>query len=87
MKTNYETVSGVVRVPLDNQCFGDFYVLIVPDPNRGTQNHYLMHDRSGVVVFMFGTQCTDIEEAAGIAHWSGPEYIAEFVKQHFAEEE
>lgn len=88
MLTNFEPVPGVIRVSLDQQNFGPFYVLIVPDPKTNLRSYYLMHETSGIVLFMFGSGQPETDEhAAELAYWNGPDYIPEFVKQHFTEEE
>lgn len=88
MEIKFEPVPGVIRVSLAHHGFGGFAVLIVPDPKTKLRTYYLTHDTSGVVLFMFGSgqEETD-EQAADLAFWNGPEYIPEFVRQHFTENE
>ena len=86
-KIPFEPVPGVIRVSLAHHGFGNFTVLIVPDPETQLRKYYLTHDKSGVVLFMFGAGQIETDKySVDVAYWNGPEYIPDFIKQHFTEE-
>lgn len=87
MNIDFTITPGVIRVPLVKLGFGDFYALIVPDPEKSMQNYYLMHEQSAVVLYMFGSQIENAADAAEMAYWNAMDHIPDFVKQHFADEE
>lgn len=88
MEINFKPVPGVIRVDLNAHGFGPLYVLIVPDPETHHRTYYMMHNSYGVILYMFGScqEETD-QEAAELAYWNAPDYIPEFVKLCFTEDE
>lgn len=76
MKIKFETVPGVIRVPLGDQ-WEKFYCLIVPAPEYGEnyRQFYLMCSGWGVVVDMFACAVESDEDAAELAYYNAPDYI------------
>jgi hypothetical protein len=84
---DFEILTNVIRVNCADLGFGQFSVLIVPEDDvnalEDEYSYYLMHQKYGLVLFMFADAASTPEEAAERAYNNAPDYIPDFIKQCF----
>lgn len=88
MEINFKPVPGVIRVDLNQYNFGPFYILIVPDPETHFRRYCMMHDAYSVILDMFQSCVEETDQEAAEIAWSNAhDFIPEFVKLCFTEDE
>lgn len=83
----YKKLPDTMLIDCSSHGFGPFSVLCVPAPNESARNFYLIHSEYGIVLYMFGLAPDSDEHAAEIAYNGAVDYIPEFIKQCFSENE
>lgn len=86
----YKKLPETMIIDCSAHGFGPFSVLCVPMPNEHSEsarNFYLIHSEYSVVLYMFGLAPDSDEHAAEIAYNNAVDYIPEFIKQCFDENE
>lgn len=77
---NYE-IESVLRVNCEKHGFGAFFVLVLP--RNGILEFYIGHAQYDVLLYMFGCNPNNNEEAAALAFEAAPRYMAEYLEQCF----
>lgn len=87
----YKNIENGIIVDCSTYHFGPFSVVVFlesnPDDLEEEYTFYLRHKKYCVMKYMFTMKAYDINAAAEIAYANAPEYIPDFIKECFAENE
>ena len=86
---NFKKVPETIVVDCSNLGAGPFSVLVVPTPDRHSENmrqFYLIHANYGLVYNIFGLVPDNDEHAAELAYYNAMDHIPRYLQECFESE-